>query len=152
VPRPGGGFRARSNALGRAQLEEIASAQDNVNRLGRIWQQVKNETIDRGIMEHADNGAVVPIDIGWSDIGSWATLYDLLLADENGNVVRGDHLAIDTHKSLIHANGKLIATIGVRDIIIVETEDAILICTKERAQEVKDVVEKLRELKRTNLL
>ncbi len=134
------------------QLHEMAGSLDDRARLSEIWARVVNQTIDRGIMEHADNGAVVPIDIGWSDIGSWATLHDLLVADENGNVIRGQHVAIDTHKSLIQGNGKLIATIGVRDIIVVETEDAILICAKERAQEVKDIVEKLRESKRTDLL
>ncbi len=134
------------------QLDEIACAFDDTDSLARLWSRVANQTIDRGIMERADNGAVVPIDIGWSDIGSWATLHGLLAADENGNVVRGDHLAIDTHKSLIHANGKLIVTIGVSDIIVVETDDAILICAKERAQEVKDVVDMLRTSKRTQLL
>ncbi|TMC58242.1 MAG: mannose-1-phosphate guanyltransferase [Chloroflexi bacterium] len=134
------------------QLETITRNLDDRDLLALLWSQVASQTIDRGIMERADNGAVVPIDIGWSDIGSWATLHDLLVADEFGNVVKGDHLAIDTHKSFIHANGKLIATIGVRDIIVVETEDAILICAKDRAQEVKDIVEKLRESKRTDLL
>ena len=131
------------------QLHDIERAPES---LGAIWPQVNVETIDRGIMEHADNAAVVAIDIGWSDIGSWATLHDLLPADTNGNVVHGDHLAIDTHNSLIHADGKLIATIGMDNIIVVETDDAILICPKDRAQDVKEIVEQLKRQLRTNLI
>lgn len=134
------------------EIEQRIGTPHERETLEAIWPQVKSETIDRGIMERAHNGAVVPIDIGWSDIGSWATLHDLLEADEAGNVVRGDHLSIDTRNSLIHANGKLIVTIGLRDIIVVETDDAILICAKERAQEVKDIVEKLKQQQRTSLL
>ena len=131
------------------QLQDIERAPDS---LPDVWAQVKNETIDRGIMERADNAAVVPIDIGWSDIGSWASLHDLLNADWSGNVVRGSHLGIDTRGSLIHSNGKLIATIGLSDLIVVETEDAILICPKARAQDVKEIVEALKRQNRSELL
>ncbi len=137
------------------QLQSIARALGTAHEsetLNRIWPQVKVETIDRGIMEHATNAAVIPVDIGWSDIGSWAALDDLLEADEQGNVVRGDHLIIDTHDSFIHSNGKLIAIIGLRELIVVETEDTILICPKHRAQEVKDIVEQLKQQKREHLI
>ncbi|MBI1801821.1 MAG: mannose-1-phosphate guanylyltransferase, partial [Chloroflexi bacterium] len=77
---------------------------------------------------------------------------DLLESDEQGNVVSGEHLGVDTSGSLIQANGKLIVTIGVRGLIVIETADAILICPKERAQEVKDVVELLKRRNRTDLI
>ncbi|MBI5877832.1 MAG: mannose-1-phosphate guanylyltransferase [Chloroflexi bacterium] len=132
-----------------AQLDTIAQAPE---QLPAIWTQVVNETIDRGIMERATNAAVLPIDIGWSDIGSWASLHDLLPADANGNVVLGDHVAIDTHGSFIRSNGKLIATLGVSNLIVVETDDAILICPKDRAQDVKLVVDQLKADRRDALL
>jgi mannose-1-phosphate guanylyltransferase len=132
-----------------AQLAGIESAPDT---LESVWPQVKMETIDRGIMEHADNAAVVAIDIGWSDIGSWATLLDLLPSDEHGNVVHGDHLAMDTRNSFIHSNHKLIVTIGVDNLIVVETDDALLICPKDRAQDVREIVEMLKQQKRANLV
>jgi mannose-1-phosphate guanylyltransferase len=79
-------------------------------------------------------------------------LHELLEPNEHGNVVRGEHVGIDTHDSLIHADGKLIVTIGLKDIIVVETEDTILICPKERAQEVRNIVELLKQSGRTHLL
>ena len=130
------------------QLAGIAGAPDT---LDTVWPQVRMETIDRGIMEHAENAAVVAIDIGWSDIGSWATLLDLLPADADGNVVHGDHLHKDTSNSLVYGNHKLIVTIGVNNLIVVETDDAILICPKERAQDVKDIVEMLKHQQRAQL-
>ena len=132
-----------------AQLGDIAAAPE---QLHAVWAQVANETIDRGVMERAANAAVVPIDIGWSDIGSWASLHDLLPGDASGNVTRGPHLSIDTRDSLLHSSGKLIATVGVKDLIVIETEDAILICPKERAQDVKLVVEALKRERREELL
>lgn len=131
---------------------QLAGIQSAPATLEAVWPQVKMETIDRGIMEHADNAAVVATDIGWSDIGSWATLLDLLPTDAFGNVVRGDHVFKDTSNSLIHGNHKLIVTIGVNNLIVVETDDAILICPKERAQDVKDIVELLKLQKRAELI
>lgn len=131
--------------------QQLAGIERDPAVLESVWPQVKLETIDRGIMEHADNAAVVAIDIGWNDIGSWATLLDLLPADGDGNVVHGDHLHKDTSNSLVYGNHKLIVTIGVNNLIVVETDDAILICPKERAQDVKDIVEMLK-LKRAELI
>jgi mannose-1-phosphate guanylyltransferase len=113
---------------------------------------VRNETIDRGIMERADNSAVVSIDIGWNDIGSWATLHDLLPHDGDGNVLRGEPIAIGTKDSLIHAGNKLIAIVGLRDVVVVDTGDALLICAKDRAQDVKEIVERLKQQKRSELV
>ena len=137
------------------QLEDIAAAigaPQERETLNRLWPQVKNETIDRGIMERTAHAAVIPVNIGWSDIGSWAALHDLLEKDEHGNVVRGQHLGVDTHDSLIHGQSKLIATVGLTDVIVVETDDAILICAKERAQDVKEIVEQLKKQGRTELV
>ena len=129
-----------------AQLMEIDAALGTAEEravLERIWPQVENETIDYGIMERAEDVAVIPVDIGWSDVGSWATLYELLPADEEGNVVIGQHIGLDTRDCLIHGSRRLVATIGLENMIVVDTEDALLICPKERAQDVRDLVEKL---------
>jgi len=113
---------------------------------------VENETIDYGIMERAEDVAVIPVDIGWSDVGSWATLLELLPADREGNVVVGQHVGLDTRGCLIHGSRRLVTTIGLEGMIVVDTEDALLVCPKERAQEVRDLVDMLKELGRDEYL
>ncbi len=113
--------------------------------LMRVWNMVPTETIDVGIMEKSKRVAVLPIDVGWSDVGSWATLLDLLPANGERNVVVGDHVSVDTKSSLVYSPNRLIATVGLTDMIVVDTEDAILVCPKSRAQEVKHLVEALRQ-------
>lgn len=108
--------------------------------LARLWPRVASETIDYGVMEKAERVAVLPVDMGWSDVGSWASLLELLPSDPEGNVIRGDHVGIDTRGSLIHGGSRLVATAGVSNLIIVDTEDALLVCSVERAQEVKSLV------------
>jgi mannose-1-phosphate guanylyltransferase len=131
-----------------AQLMEIDVALGTAEEqavLERVWPQVENETIDYGIMERAEDVAVIPVGIGWSDVGSWATLLELLPADGDGNVVVGQHIGLDTRGCLIHSSDRLVATIGLADMVVVDTEDALLVCPRERAQEVRDLVEKLKE-------
>ena len=138
-----------------AQLMEIDAALGTAEEravLERVWPQVENETIDYGIMERAEDVAVIPVDIGWSDVGDWAALSELLPADEEGNVVVGQHVGLDTRGCLIHGSRRLVATIGLEDMIVVDTEDALLICPKERAQEVRDLVRKLKESGREEYL
>ncbi len=138
-----------------AQLMEIDAALGTAEEravLELVWPQVKKETIDYGIMERAEDVAVIPVDIGWSDVGSWATLLELLPADGEGNVVVGQHVGLDTRGCLIHGSCHLVTTIGLEDMIIVDTEDALLVCPRERAQEVRDLVKKLRESGREEYL
>ncbi len=162
-----------------AQLMEIDAALGTAEEravLERVWPQVENETIDYGIMERAANVAVIPVDIGWSDVGSWATLLELLptfalsrsaersegsaevlalsLAevDGQGNVIVGPHLGLDTRGCLIHGSHRLVATIGLEGIIVVDTADALLVCPKERAQDVRKLVDMLKEMGRDEYL
>jgi mannose-1-phosphate guanylyltransferase len=138
-----------------AQLMEIDAALGTAEEravLERVWPQVENETIDYGIMERAEDVAVIPVDIGWSDVGSWATLFELLPADAEGNVVVGQHVGLDTTGCLIHSSHRLVTTIGLEGMIVVDTEDALLVCPKERAQEVRGLVEKLKEMGRDEYL
>lgn len=96
-------------------------------------------SIDYGIMEKAGDIYVIPGDFGWDDLGSWPTLERVKKVDDNGNVIVGKHYGIDTKDSIIHSPNKVVTTIGLKDIVIVDTEDAILICDKKRAQEVKEI-------------
>jgi mannose-1-phosphate guanylyltransferase len=113
--------------------------------LSYVWPRVAAQTIDYGIMECAEDVAVIPAHIGWSDIGSWATLLDILPADQDGNVViYADHMNVDTAQTLVYGNNRLVATIGVSDLVVVDTDDVLLICSRDRAQDVKKIVEKLR--------
>jgi mannose-1-phosphate guanylyltransferase len=114
--------------------------------LNHVWPRVAKQTIDYGIMEGAVDVVVFPADLGWSDIGSWASLLELIPADADGNILLGPTLGIDTHNTLVYGSGpanRLIATIGIDGLVIVDTEDALLICPREREQEVKAVVDRL---------
>jgi mannose-1-phosphate guanylyltransferase len=128
-----------------SQLEQVLGTEEEGVVLERTWPQVEKETIDFGVMEKADHVVVIPVEMGWSDIGSWASLVDLLPADSDGNVVVGSHVGLDTRDSVIHSSRRLVTTVGVENLIVVETDDAILVCSRDRAQEVKALVEKLDE-------
>lgn len=126
------------------QIRESLGTEQQNDVLSRVWPDVPRQTIDYGIMEGAENVSVIPVEIGWSDIGTWASLQEILGADQNGNtVVRGEHHAIDTHNTLVHAQ-RLVSTIGIENTIIVDTPDALLVCSSDRAQDVRQVVEFLR--------
>jgi len=141
------------------QLAEIEAALGTPGceaTLGRVWPQVAKQTIDYGVMEGAQDVAVIPVDIGWSDVGSWSSLLGLLPADEEGNIIVGPHVGIDTRDTLIFGRGgdgkRLIATIGLAGMVIVDTEDALLVCSREREQEVRALVRQLEARDKTNYL
>lgn len=136
-----------ADAWGRADRDEV---------LNIHWPDIQPETVDYGIMENAERVVVLPaVDLGWSDIGSWDSLYDVLSADQNGNIlIDTDHFGIDTQSVLICSGNKkrLVVTIGVSDIVVVDTEDALLICSRDQAQKVKQVVNHLKESSLEKLL
>ncbi len=134
------------------QIEAVLGTPAYESTLRRIWPQVTPQTIDYGVMEGARDVAVIPVDIGWSDVGNWSSMWDILPADAQGNLVVGPHIGIDTHGSIIFGNQRLIATIGIKDMVIVDTQDAILVCPLEREQEVREMVKRLQELGRTDVL
>ncbi len=111
-------------------------------------------SIDYGIMEKINPKEVriIPAELGWSDVGTWESIFDELVKNEKSNLVKGKHIGIDTKSSLIYGGNKLIATLGVKNLVIVETDDAILICDKKRSSEVKKLVEKIRQKNYKNLL
>lgn len=115
--------------------------------LQSIWPTIKKETIDYGIMEHASKVGVIPSeDLGWHDVGSWESLFEALACDEDGNIkLSGDVLTFDTHGTLIceDSEDRLIVTIGVEDLIIVDSGNALLVCDRKQAQRVREAVRKL---------
>jgi len=133
---------ARQSVAGRAQdLDFVRLEKDAFARSPRI-------SIDDAVFARTDRAAVVPCAIGWSDIGSWSALHDMLPADGQGNVVRGDALVRGTTGSYISTDGVLTAVIGLKDVVVVATSDAILVSHKDAVQEVKDIVQALKEAKR----
>lgn len=139
------------------QLDQMEQAAAAGQAIDAIWQQIRPESIDVGIMEKAAKVAVVPVSIGWNDVGSWAAIHEINTvagkADEHGNVaLEAEHLAINTRGTLVQGNGRLIATIGLEDMVIVDSGDALLVCAKDKVQDIKKVVEWLKENKRTELL
>jgi len=129
------------------EVEAHLDKKDFEEVMQRTWHTVAKQTIDYGIMEGAGDVVVIPVEIGWTDIGSWASLFDLLPADEKGNTVIGEHIGVETENSLILGGHRLIATIGVENMVIVDTEDALLVCSKEKEQEVKNIVNQLKQCK-----
>ncbi len=107
-----------------------------------------SDSIDYAVMEKTAKGVVVPISPGWNDIGSWTALWEMSVHDAKGNVLRGDVIAHDTENSFIHAESRMVATVGLKDHIIVETADAVLVAAKDRVQDVKAIVTRLQREKR----
>jgi mannose-1-phosphate guanylyltransferase len=119
----------------------------NPAQVETLWSKMTKRSLDYAIMEGAQNVAVIPVDIGWSDVGTWATLFEVLAHDENGNATRSQsdgHIRIDTHETLI-VSERMVVTIGLDNIVIVDTNDVILVCHKDRAQDVRVVVQQLKE-------
>ncbi len=129
-------------------LLSAVGSPDYETKLNDIWETMPKLSIDFAVMEKADNIAVIPVDIGWSDVGTWASLYDILPQDNFGNCIKGDasdiRVILDTRDTLVFSD-RLTVAIGVQDIVVVDTDDVLLICHKERTQDVKQVVTYLRE-------
>lgn len=131
------------NAMNTAQEQKV---------LHEIYPVIPKISIDYGIMERADEIYMFRGTFGWNDVGSLNELEILQKKDENGNICFGEHVLIDSADSVFYAGKRLIAAVGVRDLIVVETEDAVLICPKEKAQDVKKIVECLAEQKKDRYL
>ncbi|MBC8162037.1 MAG: mannose-1-phosphate guanylyltransferase [Roseiflexaceae bacterium] len=113
--------------------------------LETIWTTIENVAIDVAVMERTSHAAVIPANLGWSDVGDWAALAEALPSDETGNTVIGTHVGLETRGTLIYGNGRVIATIGLEDLVIVDTHDVLLICPRARVQDVKALVAQVRE-------
>lgn len=110
-----------------------------------VYPQIRSISIDYGIMEQSKDVVVVPGEFGWNDVGSFDMLKVMHEEDADGNVVVGDCVNIDTHNSVVYSSGKLVATLGLDNIVVVQTDDCIMVCSKDRVQEVKKIVDRLKE-------
>lgn len=135
LPDLADGLATIDHAVGTSEQDEV---------IEMIYRQTKSVSIDYGVMEYAKKVAVVPGDFGWNDLGSWEEVYKIQEKDVNGNAVDPQHILIDSHNCFIDAKEKLVAAVGVKDLIVVDTDDALLICPRDRAQDVKDIAEALK--------
>jgi len=139
-------------------LAETIGKKTYERRLRAIYPKLENISVDYAILENAtrQEGApqvyVIPADVGWSDIGSWAAVYELLTKHSGDNVLAGHGLALDAIGNFLYSPTKFIAAIGIRDLIVVETRDALLIVPRDRAQDVAKIVKSIEERKLTKLL
>jgi mannose-1-phosphate guanylyltransferase len=134
------------------QIDAVLGTPAYEPTLRRLWPQLVPQSIDYGVMEGARDVVVIPVDIGWSDVGNWSSMREILPADADGNVVVGEHVGLDTRNTIVFGGRRLIATIGLEDMIIVDTDDALLICPLDREQDVREMVRQLREMGRKEVL
>ena len=117
----------------------------NDEEVSKLFEQSPSISVDYAVMERSDRVTVLPVEMGWSDLGSWESIYQVSEKDENGNVLRGNVISHETTNSLIFSTKKLVTSIGVENLIIIETDDALLVCDLSRSQDVKHLVDTLKE-------
>lgn len=138
-------------------IRQAYATPDYAATIDKVWPDMEKISLDYAVMEKANNMAVIPADIGWSDIGSWSALYEVLhieRGDDQQNVLHSkdtDAIMLDTTGTLVLSN-RLVVTIGVEDLVIVDTNDALLICHRDKAQDIRAVVKQLQETGKKNLL
>ena len=126
---------------GLMEIKSVLGTPAQEETIERVYCQIRSVSIDYGVMENARNVHVMKGLFGWNDLGSWDEIYKLSPKDEQGNVLRGDHLARNSTGCFVDAPGKCVALLGVENLIVVDTGDALLVCPRDLAQDVKDVVE-----------
>jgi mannose-1-phosphate guanylyltransferase len=139
-----------------AEISETWDQPQSPEVISRVWPTIQPETIDYGIMEGARKVAVIPAKgLDWSDVGAWDALYDLLPADADGNIVKGgQHISVDSQNALVFAGQgeRLFVTIGVKDLILVDTGDVVMVCHRDEAQKVRQAVDRLKKDNNSNYL
>lgn len=126
-----------------AEIGESMGTEREKETIAALYPKIPKISVDYGIMERAENVLVLEGDFGWNDVGSLDTIQALYEPDENGNIVYGENVSLQSHNCISYGTDKLIALIGVEDLIVVEAKDTVLVCDKSRAQDVKKIVEKL---------
>ena len=137
---------------GLKEIEVAVNTEKYLETLKKVFSEIPSESIDYGIMEKAKNIYVIPGNFGWDDVGSWLSLERINNTNQDGNIISGNVVTVKTKNSIIQGSKKLIATIGLEDIIIVDTDDALLICNKDNTQEVKEVIANLKASNKTEYL
>lgn len=139
-----GRFRPDILAACRAAMAHSAGDMDFVRVDEAAFMACPDDSIDYAVMERTESAVVVPLDAGWSDVGAFAALWDVLPKDEAGNVLRGDVMLHDSHDNLVMAENALVATVGLRDTVVLQTKDAVMVAPRDRVQEVKQIVARLK--------
>lgn len=134
------------------KIEPYIGTNEENRVMEEVYPELQDISIDYGIMERVEEVVVIPGDFGWNDVGCWDSLGCVFPPDEKGNITRGDFVEIETKNSIIYSNGRLVAAVGLEDMIVVETSDALLVCPKRNAQDVKKVVDMLKKMNREELL
>jgi len=109
-----------------------------------VFAACRSDSIDYAVMEKTRDAVMVPLDADWNDVGSWTALHDIMPTDARGNVARGDVILEDTDNCYVHADSRLVTALGLRDVVIVETADAVLVATRDRVQDVKKIVARIK--------
>lgn len=126
------------------KIGEAMNTSEEAQVIADVYPTIPSISVDYGIMEKSSDVLVISGDFGWNDVGSWENMDVIYDEDENGNIIVGNQINIDTKNTISYAKKRLITTVGVENLIIVETEDAILVCDKNRAQDVKLIVDELK--------
>lgn len=137
---------------GLMEIEKYLGTDAQEDVIQKVYCQIKSISIDYGVMENSTNVCVVKGNFDWNDVGTWEEVYKISPKDEDNNVLIGDHFPKDTRNCLIDSPNRMIATLGVEDLIIVDAGDALLICKKDMAQNVKDLVEAMKRKQLDNYL
>ncbi|SKA76657.1 mannose-1-phosphate guanylyltransferase [Caloramator quimbayensis] len=137
---------------GLMKISDAIGTDNEIKVLREEFNKFESISIDYGIMEHAENIYTIPGNFGWDDVGSWTALERIQNTDEDGNVKSGNVISIDTKKCIIQGNDKLIAAVGIEDIILVDTDDATLICSKDKCQDIKKLLNKIKAMNKENYL
>lgn len=137
VPKTRAALKTIGDSVGKSNFETVLAAE---------YGKTENTSIDYAVMEKTKDILVIPGDFGWSDIGSWGTLYELLSEMTDSKVVsRGHHIGHDDTNCLVYAGDKLVATVGLEDVVVVDTPDALLICNRHKSQQIKELLGKIKE-------
>jgi len=136
----------------KASLKDAKSDMDFVRLSAEPFKKCTDISIDYAVMEHIEHGCVVSLDAGWSDIGSWDALWDVCDKDKDGNVFKGDVIAKNSKNCFVHGKNKLVCTLGLDQVVIVDTKDALLVAHKDYVQDIKDIVGDLKKSDRSEVL
>ncbi|OGP10840.1 MAG: mannose-1-phosphate guanylyltransferase/mannose-6-phosphate isomerase [Deltaproteobacteria bacterium RIFCSPLOWO2_12_FULL_43_16] len=129
---------------GLLKIEKALATKNERKIIEEVYSELESQSIDYGVLEKSNKVMVAPADIGWCDVGSWTALDDVLPHDDNGNIIKGNVVDIASKDSIIFSSDRLVATIGLKNMVIVDTPDATLVCEKHRAQDVKKIVDELK--------
>ncbi len=126
-------------------MQDVSTDLDFIRLNAEVFANCPSDSIDYAVMEKTQHAMVVPLDAGWNDIGSWFSLWDVNEKDAQGNSIHGDVMLFGAHNNLAMSESRLVAAVGVDDLIIVETKDAVMVASKDKSQEVKQIVDRLKK-------